>query len=298
MITEDIVLASYVNGDFKCTLYSSGTFTKESSVVNPKAAFPSSIDVKITNYCNMPCAYCHEDSTTKGRHGDISLLLDQLAILPEGIELAIGGGNPLAHPNLLQFLYAVKQQGKYANITINQGHLTQYRSLIQELVVNDLVKGIGVSIVNVASLPTWLTSTAQERVVLHMIAGVHTVKDVLTMLELGAPRKILVLGYKTFGRGITYFDKTVEDNLQSWIIYVRSLFDKCLLSFDNLGIEQLKLKRFFSEEMWNKLYMGDDFTHSMYIDAVEMQYAPTSRSSTDQRVNYSNIIDYWNSAHN
>jgi hypothetical protein len=50
------------------------------------------------------------------------------------------------------------------------------------------------------------------------------------------------------------------------------------VSFDNLGIEQLNVKRFFTGSGWNKFYMGNDFCFTMYIDAVKREFAPTSRS--------------------
>jgi hypothetical protein len=52
-----------------------------------------------------------------------------------------------------------------------------------------------------------------------------------------------------------------------------------VVSFDNLAIEQLNLKRFFSEENWDKFYQGDDGSANLYIDLVEKQYALSSRSS-------------------
>ena len=58
MMTMTKPLNIYQNGDFRCCIYEDGTFTKESNVDNPEAAFPSTIDVKITDYCDANCAYC------------------------------------------------------------------------------------------------------------------------------------------------------------------------------------------------------------------------------------------------
>ena len=293
-----MILSNYQNGGFNCTLYSDGTFVKESFVANPIAAFPSTIDIKITNYCDLGCAYCHEDSTIQGLHSNLSLLLEQLSVLPAGIELAIGGGNPLAHPSLLEFLYAVQEQGKYANITINQGHLVAYQGLIEELLTQKLIKGVGISVTGFAHLPEWLLKAAGNNLVLHMIVGIHTKAQLQYMLELTPNAKILLLGYKSeVGRGVTYYGRTVEKNIQDWVVYIRSFFGKCVLSFDNLAIEQLRLQRFFSSTAWSRFYMGDDFTSSMYIDAVKQQYAPTSRSLEEHRVNYTNLLQYWEQTH-
>lgn len=48
------------------------------------------------------------------------------------------------------------------------------------------------------------------------------------------------------------------------------------MSFDNLALEQLKIKRFFLDEKeWNTTYQGE---HSFYINAVDGYFAPSSRS--------------------
>jgi hypothetical protein len=73
---------------------------------------------------------------------------------------------------------------------------------------------------------------------------------------------------------------------------IREYFGKCVISFDNLAISQLRIKRHFTEEKWKEIFMGEDFSHSMYIDAVEELLAPTSRSP--ERENWEQgIIEYF-----
>ena len=68
-----------------------------------------SCDVKITNFCSGAggyrggCPFCHEGSSPLGKHGDI-LSPSWLDKLHPYCELAIGGGNPLSHPDLDKFL--------------------------------------------------------------------------------------------------------------------------------------------------------------------------------------------------
>jgi len=54
------------------------------------------------------------------------------------------------------------------------------------------------------------------------------------------------------------------------------------------------VKRLFTQEGWEKFYMGDDFTYTMYIDAVEGNYAPTSRSKDRESFNNYTLINYFN----
>jgi hypothetical protein len=50
------------------------------------------------------------------------------------------------------------------------------------------------------------------------------------------------------------------------------------LSFDNLEINQLEIKRFLSEEKWKSIYMGGDGQFTMYIDGVRQEFAISSTS--------------------
>ena len=96
-------IAQYKNGNTTVTIMNDGTKIREYENT-AKIVHPESIDIKITDYCDMGCSYCHESSTTKGIHGDLNKLLEVISELPAGIELAIGGGNPLSHPNHVEFL--------------------------------------------------------------------------------------------------------------------------------------------------------------------------------------------------
>ena len=137
----------YTNGNTQVTILSDGTKIREYEGT-PIIVHPESIDVKVTDYCNMGCQWCHESSTTKGKHADLVRLLEVIECLPAGVELAIGGGNPLSHPEIFWFLHELKDRGIIANLTINQGHLKPFQKLLQLLIEEDLVKGVGVSITN------------------------------------------------------------------------------------------------------------------------------------------------------
>jgi len=78
-----------------------------------------------------------------------------------------------------------------------------------------------------------------------------------------------------------------------WNKYLPKYFGKCTLSFDNLAIEQLNVKRLFTVEGWERFYMGDDFCFTMYIDAVKQEFAPTSRSASRTPFNKCSLIKYF-----
>ena len=53
---------------------------------------------------------------------------------------------------------------------------------------------------------------------------------------------------------------------------------KCI-SFDNLAIKQLEPNRLMSDEDYEEFYMGDDGSFTMYVDAVNRQFAQSSVST-------------------
>lgn len=282
-------MVEYQNGGFHVQLFSDGTKVRTGEGLPD---FPESIDVKITNQCDMACPYCHESSVPEGKHADLDVLLEVLEGLPAGVELAIGGGNPLAHPHLVNFLEDLKVRGLIANITINQGHLGPYRALINRLIDSELVKGIGLSVWHKNYKEVEAIAKLSPNVVAHVIAGVNTPDVIDELLAVGVS-KVLVLGYKQFGFGVHYFSPDVELKKDAWKSHLRSLFSKCTLSFDNLAIEQLNVREHFTEEGWNEFYMGDDFTFTMYIDAVTQNYAPTSRSNDRTRFSQKTLFEYF-----
>lgn len=285
------VIAKYNNGNTLVSLMEDGTKTREYSGI-PAITHPESVDVKITNYCDMGCSYCHESSTTKGVHGDLDLLMTTIEALPAGVELAIGGGNPLSHPDLIYFLQRLKRKGIISNLTVNQGHLKKYQELILMLIKEDLVKGVGISITsnNFKYVKPIIKTT--KNVVYHVIAGINDVSIINKLMSIGEC-KVLVLGYKLFGFGVEYYSEEVKRELLMWHKLLPSIIGKCTLSFDNLAIKQLNVKRLFTKEGWDRFYMGDDFKFTMYIDAVNQEYAPTSRSKDRTRFKECSLLEFF-----
>lgn len=285
-ITKETKIASYINGNTHVTIFADGTKIREYEN-DPLPTYPESIDVKITNFCDMNCLYCHESSTTKGTHGNLDKLYSVLSVLPPGVELALGGGNPLSHPDLFGFLEKLKNHGFICNLTVNQGHLKTYQNFILDLINKNLIKGLGVSVVNNNFTYVYPLLQHSKNIVFHVIAGVNNIKIIDTLMSITDNCKVLILGYKNYGFGVNFYSDDVNRNLQDWYLKIRSYLDKCTMSFDNLAIEQLNLKRHFTTEGWDSFYMGDDFTFTMYIDAVEEVFAPTSRSK--EKMNFSEI---------
>ena len=269
---------NYQNGDYKVSLnLEDGTKTREGE---GKTAFPESIDLKITDYCDAGCSYCHESSTKRGISAPTTSIMENLKGLPPGIELAIGGGNPLSHPQFTRLLEGFKAEGWISNVTVNRKHLmpSTIYSLTQ-LQGKSLVYGIGESVHAVFTPDYGRGSTRNlENLVWHVIVGIHNPIDILSLTN--RPQRLLVLGYKTYGFGKTRDVEKIGLSIYKWRYWIRAIIQSGIkVSFDNLALEQLDLKNRITPAEWNSHYMGDDGKFSMYIDAVKQEFAKSSTSS-------------------
>jgi hypothetical protein len=194
--------------------------------------------------------------------------------LPPGVELAIGGGDPLSHPDIHALLIAIQSRGLVANVTINGMHTERHGRAIHRFREDGLIRGLGISY----RAPTWPSALqiADANTVIHMIAGVNTPSQAIAVLR--QHPKILVLGYKRHGRGECHYGEAVCRSLLSWRYWIGSILRKGTVCFDNLAIEQLDVKYLLSDEKWQRLYMGDDGMFTMYADAVRDEFAGSSTS--------------------
>ena len=272
------LLYKYLNGNVEVSLFDDGTKIQEwgdNEGANP--IFPNSMDVKITNYCDLNCKFCHEMSTTKGEHGNIDFLLSILKDLPAGTELAIGGGNPLDHPDLLKFLGKCKEMRLVCNMTVNYKHIIPFIKTINQLLDDKMIFGLGISINDSSNLDVVKLIHNRSNIVYHVIAGVNNI-SILDKIKDSEVNKVLILGYKEVGRGIDYYSEDVKFAKNEWFSKLPHYIGKIHLSFDNLAIDQLNIRRFFNEESWKDFYMGTDGQFTMYIDAVKQEYAVSSTS--------------------
>lgn len=276
------ILGSYKNNDYTCTMFSDGTKIRWNDKDSFNPIKPESIDLKITNMCNMECGMCHENSTPDGKHGDILNLPFIETMFPYS-EIAIGGGNPLTHPDLVEFLERLKERKIIASMTVNQVHFMHNIDFLKELTDKKLIYGLGISYIG-GRHENCINAIKQfPNAVVHVINGIVHMDSLEALAH--NDLKILVLGYKEFRRG-----KALYDECGSQIEYLKGQFYDMLpkivndgwfkcISFDNLAIKQLEPKRLMSEEDYKEFYMGDDGAFTCYIDAVNRQFAKSSVST-------------------
>lgn len=285
------LLGAYRNGNYRTLIMDDGTKIRRTNDDNFIPDFAENIDIKITNKCNMNCPMCHEGSAENGKHGDImnEKFIDTLHAYQE---VAIGGGDITTHPDLIPFLQKLKDRKVIANITVNQIHFEQKQDLIKKLVDEKLIYGLGVSLVN----PTekFISLVKQyPNAVIHVINGILKPSDVEALQNNNL--KMLILGYKQIRRGTDWYAEDHENIIvrQRWLKEnIGNIYDKFkVVSFDNLAIEQLNMRRFFTDKEWEEFYMGDDGNFTYYIDMVEKKFAKSSTAPMDKRYDLMDSTD-------
>lgn len=284
-------LGSYVNGNTVVFMYDDGT--KERYVRDgetPAPEFPESIDLCITHQCDMGCPMCYVDAKHDGAHGDLSLPL--LDTLQPYTELAIGGGNPLQHPDLIEFLFRMREKRVICNMTVNWEHFYWNHNLLKRLTEERLIYGLGISVP--CELPDYDFMNEFKdfpNAVIHTIAGVTPYDTYRALMD--RDLNLLILGYKLKGRGVEYYEdmdnrvvpcfEQLAENLMSFRHHFRGV------AFDNLAVRQFDLKhRLLPDEVKN-FYMGDDGEFTMYIDLVDKMYAKSSACHGLHVINDDNV---------
>lgn len=272
------MLFKYTNGNATVQIDEDGTRTIEYDGAL-KLEYPLNMDIRVQTICPLGynpktgkaiCEFCHESATTDGTECDYDALLNKLSDLPKGIELAIGCN--IFTDGLYKFLKECYNRGYICNLTVNQLSIKKYEKMLMNAIYNNYVKGVGLSYRSFAdyNIPQFFKD--YDSTVVHVIAGIDDIDEVMKL----DAKKILVLGEKDFGFNKGKVDLTSQ-NHRKWFMYIRKLFDIFdVVSFDNLALDQLNIKRFLPDAEYEKFYQGE---HSFYINAVTQTFSRSSRSA-------------------
>jgi hypothetical protein len=251
-----------------------------------KATSPELVDVKITDYCPYGCSFCYQGSTREGAHAPLDLILETADRLAQiGVfEVALGGGEPMMHPDFPAIVKAFHERGITPNVT---SFGVEWLKRDDVMSVVGLIGGLGVSVQTPGS-----------------VGKIHQIKEALQEVDGGSDVMILpqhavgtgdlyeiterihdqylepsllLLGFKNVGRGINgqshpQSDEdviTAIDNLTRWGDYPGAV------SVDTAFLEQYP-------NVIEKLDVPEHMTSSpegmfsMYIDLVAGTMGPSS----------------------
>ena len=275
------IIGSYINGNYKVFIYSDGTKVRINDENELIPEFPESIDITISTKCDKNCPFCYIKASSDGQQANLNHPI--LNSIRPYTELAVGGGGKLLeHPDLTSFLKRMALQKVICNLTVHLDDFIKYYDTIKEYVSNGLLYGIGISVNNDISEEEIKLIKSIPNTVVHIIAGVARYSTFMKLAYHDI--KLLILGYKTFGRGEQYFEEHTSisreiDYLRTHMYELRDWFP--IISFDNLAIKQLRLREMVSDKEWERTYMGNDGQFTMYVDLVEETFARSSISARE-----------------
>lgn len=281
-----IAVKDELNGDWLIQNQSSGTIVRvnfDYSAKTHKGGFPQLVDLKITDFCDFGCKFCYQSSTKEGVHAKywdskcgISDIID---ILAENnvISVALGGGEPTKHPDLIQILEKLKSKNIVVGMTTKNFDLADHPRIEE---IKKLTNSIAVScnsiadIGKAAELQTKLGYSIE--IYVQIILELHSI-DVLTrMLEHCKEKRLFrvtLLGYKDFGFGSNI---KVNDMSPEWINVIKKSgvhigVDSCLAQKWGNQLKQAGVDE--------KYLVAEEGKFSCYIDAVKRIMAPSSFTS-------------------
>ena len=273
-------ITTYKNGNTTTTIYDDGTkthFTKDDEF---EFEFPESHDISISQCCDNGCEWCYYGCSPTGEHGKLTGWKFFDSMRPY-TEIAINLQKPW-HPDLEAFLFDMRQRKIIVNATINQNHFMSDsgKELIEAYSDLGLIKGIGISLTDPTQEGFIDEVKKYPNAVIHVIAGITPWEDIQYLMGHGL--KLLILGYKTTGRGIRYladYYTYIRNNIDWFENNLNDIIDGFkIVSFDNLAIEQLHIKDRLTDKEWNMFYGGDDGTVTFFIDLVKGVFSRNSLS--------------------
>lgn len=277
------LLAKYQNGNLTTSIYDDGTRIRETDDDEFIPSFAENVDVHTSNRCNNGCQFCYANCTLDGQFGKLSGW-HFLETLHPGTEMALNLNFPMPS-DFFDLLRYLKSQGIITNVTINQNHFEAYEDIIKQMYDEELIHGLGISL-------TRATRVFVEMVQQYPNAVIHVINGILAKNQYDILKdnrlKILILGYKDIGRGVEFHSLASDiirqnhewlyDNLSEVIKHFK------VVSFDNLALEQLNVRRLLTDEKWDEFYGGSDGTSTFFINLVDGYFAKNSMSDIHYQI--------------
>ena len=258
-------ISEYKNGNALISIYDDGTriikFENEL-----KLEYPLNIDIRVSTQCSFGkkpdgssgfCTFCHESAKVNGIECNYEKLKEKLNDLPQGIELAIGCNNMTV--GLKNFIIWCSFNKKYiCNVTINQGHTSKNWGLIEVLINQGYIKGLGISYRSSLKWNVPQSILDYQNTVFHVIAGIDDIDDIKELYNKGV-NKILILGEKlihlffTENGVYTHFDIKNPKDIGGETIYKYWAYycDTKEITFNNGKKFDIHIA---FEELWNDFF--------------------------------------------
>lgn len=224
------------------------------------APHPELADISISNHCSKNCSFCYRDSTPNNSFitlDEYTYILDALEHPKWGnvFQIAIGGGEPLEHPNFLDIINTTFNRNIIPNFTTNG-------LLIDKTIANEIstkVGAVALSCQNIDELEIErinLLSEFKIKTNIHFLLSSETLSQAINILKgnynklLENINAIIFLTYKPCGRADESMTLNKNDDFMSFIHLIDNSkcstkigFDACfvpnLMKFTQVNIDYI-----------------------------------------------------------
>jgi len=267
---------------------------------NPKyAPWPELADISISNHCTNGCDFCYRDSKPNNSFmslDDYEYLLKQLRHPHWGnvFQVALGGGEPLEHPDFMKIIDITLANEVIPNFTTNGKYLAN--DLIMKL--KNKLGAIAISTLDIKTIDKDVIENLKKNRIkcnLHYVLNYHNVKQAIDILNgkynqcLKDTNSIIFLTYKPLGRANNFPTLKMDQNFLNFVSIIennscstRIGFDACfvpmLMHYTNVDLKYIDPCEcaFFSVYIDEKLRMSPcsfsdnkEFTYSIKEYPVE-----------------------------
>jgi len=272
----------------------------ESFDKNPQyAPWPELADISISNHCSKGCDFCYRDSKPDNSFislGDYEYLLKQLRHPHWGnvFQVALGGGEPLEHPDFIKIIDITLAYGIIPNFTTNGQHITN--DMIMKF--KNKVGAIAISATDIQTIDKRIIENLKNNGIkcnLHYVLNYYNLDQAVDILSgkynqyLRYVNSIIFLTYKPLGRADSSRVLKMDKNFLTFVNLVgnnscstRIGFDACfvpmLMHYTNVDLKYIDPCEcaFFSVYIDEKLRMSPcsfsdnkEFTYSIKEYLIE-----------------------------
>lgn len=265
-----------------------------------KTTYPELVDIKITNKCNSNCAFCYQDSNSKGEHAkfdDIESIMFNLRKI--GVfEVALGGGEPTLHPSFIKILDMFNQNHINANFSTKQLAWMDDSKLVEKINNNNTT--FAYSACNQYDIRKAYEKCLQtgidphEKMSIQIVEGIcdgYYMEEIIKYCSTNCLR-LTLLGFKECGRGIMYKNKHDCDLRE----LVKKYDGKLNVAIDTCLADKWT-KTGSIDDIPRVLYDVKDGKSSLYVDLIQGYIAPSSWNKNEdsyrkfKMTTYSNLED-------
>lgn len=255
-------------------------------VDNPTfAPVPELVDISISNQCSKGCDFCYKNSTPDGKmmtFDEYCQVLDSITSSEYGtvFQVAIGGGEPLEHPNFLKIVEETVNRGIVLNFTTNGRLLTPK--------VFAAIKGkVGAIAISASSIEEWkaikhaMTGSDGIKINIHYILSKTSILEAIELVNgkynelLKGINAVVFLTYKPAGRGTN--DRVLKkgEETDTFLKAIKAPKISCKIGFDACFVPMLLQSHAARKEIVDVCEGG---FFSVYIDE-NMRVSPCSFSN-------------------